>query len=220
MKNLTYLAPIEILQGSLTTAFVLISLALGFIIISKYFTHKDRQSLYVGITIWFLVSPYWSDAISFIMFLTTGNELDTAINLFIARAFTAPILIPWIIAFTDFLYKEKQKIIVRIVSIIAITYEIIFLIIYFIDYNLIGRRRGPFVAEFAHFIGIFLMCSIIFLLTTGFLFIRESLRSDSKEIRLQGKFLLITFIAFGIWTIIDILFKSPYGSLQWSTWIG
>lgn len=197
---------LQILQGSFTFAFVLISLILGLVIISKYFQYRRREYLLVGITWIFLVSPYWPDAISFLLIIFTGEKLPEPIYFFIANAFVAPIHITWIVVITDFIFKDKQKYIVPVFVVGAIAFEIVFLSIFLIDPYLIGTPQpNPFYVEWALFIDLYLIVSIALFLITGILFARESLRSEKKELKLRGWFLLIAFVAFTVGTLIDIV---------------
>lgn len=195
----------ETLQGALTFAFVLISTILGIIIITKYFIFKKRELLLVGITWILIVSPYWPDAINFIMILMYGTLLDIIIYFFLANALIPIIHITWMIAFTDLLYKQHQKIILLIFTAEAILFEIFFIYFLIIDPSLIGTQMAPFYVEWTDFIVFYLLFSILIFLITGILFARESLKSDKKELRLKGKFLMIAFITFATGTFIDAI---------------
>ena len=46
-------------------------------------------------------------------------------------------------------------------------------------------------------------------LITGFLFVRESLKSENPEIRLKGKFILIAFLFYTMGTLIDVIIDIP-----------
>jgi hypothetical protein len=198
------LTPLQNFQGALTFIFVLISILLGLSIISKFFKYQTRQYLLVGLTWIFLISPYWPDAISFITILLTGNQLNEASYFFIANAFIAPIHIIWIMVISEFLYKSKQKLLLGIFSAEAIVYESIFLITFFTDFTLIGTRISPFYVEWALFIDIYLIASIVLFLTTGILFARRSIQSSDEIVQLKGKLLILAFITFTIGTFLDV----------------
>ncbi|HEY0090460.1 MAG TPA: hypothetical protein VGB37_16540, partial [Candidatus Lokiarchaeia archaeon] len=183
------LTPLETLQGVLTLTFVLISFILGFIIILRYIKYKVRQLLLVGITWIGIISPYWPDAISFVMIITTGTQLDELIYFFLANALIPLVHIIWMMAFTDFLYKKDRKIILTIISIEAIIFELFFLYFIFTDITLIGTRIAPFYVRWAAFIIVYLFYSIVLFTVTGILFARQSLKSDKKDLLLKGKFL-------------------------------
>ena len=173
-------------------------------LILKYFKYKFRQFYLVGFTWIFLISPYWPDAISFVMIITTGTQLSLEIYLFIAIAFLFLVHITWMLAFTDFLYQHKQKIIMTFMSIQAILFEIVFLYFFFTDISLIGTRLSPFYIRFALFIILYFLISIIAFTITGILFAWQCLKSEDKEIRLKGKFLVLAFITFAIGTFLDV----------------
>ncbi len=184
---------------------MLISTILGLFIILKFRAHRKRELLLVGITWILIVSPYWPDAINFMMVSLYGSLLDVVIYFFLANALIPIIHITWIIAFTDFLYKEKQRTFLIIFGAEAIIFEIFFLYFLFLDPSLIGTQIAPFYVEWTDFVIFYLLFSIALFLITGIMFARESLKSNNKEIRLKGKFLIIAFITFAIGTFIDAI---------------
>ncbi len=202
---LAQLSAFEIFYGSFTFASVVISTILGLFIALKYIKHRKVELLLVGITWIFLASPYWSDAIQFVIVMLYEIELDSPLYFFLANAFIAPIHITWSIAFTNFLFKKQQKKILIFFGIEAIIFELAFLIVFFMNPYLIGDQKSAFVVEWAIWIQIYLLFSIILFLVTGFLFARASLKSEDSELKLKGKFLIIAFITFTIGTIIDVI---------------
>ena len=202
------LSPLEMFQGSLTLIAVLISFILGLIIILKYFKFKRIQLLLVGVTWILLMSVYWPDAITFILILTTGNPLDRYIYFFLANAFIAPIHITWVVVITDLIWKKNKKIIRLLFAIEAILFEIIFLSVFFIDPDLIGTQIAVFVVQFALFVDIYLIFSIVMFLGTGLLFARESLKAQNAELQLKAKFLILAFVTFTMGAVLDVAFES------------
>ncbi len=198
------LTPLETLQGALILTFVLISFILGSILILKYFKYKSRQFYLVGFTWIFLISPYWPDAISFVMIITTGTQLSIEIYLFIAVSFLFLVHIIWMLAFTDLVYPEKQKILMTFFSIEAVLFEIVFLYFFFTDISLIGTRLSPFYIRFALFIILYFLISIIAFTITGIIFALQCLKSEDEEIRLKAKFLILAFLTFAIGTFLDV----------------
>ncbi len=187
--------------------FVLVSIILGVIIISKYFKYTQVQLILVGFSWIFLVSPYWPDAISFVLILTTGKQLAPQIYFFLACGFTAPIYFTWLKVFTTYVLKNQKKAFVISMITVAIVYEIAFLIVFFSDYTLIGTQKGPFYVEYSLFIDIYLLVSIVMFTVTGILFARQSLKTENEEIRLKGKFLIFAFVLFATGTTIDVAFE-------------
>ncbi|NVM38021.1 MAG: hypothetical protein HWN81_20675 [Candidatus Lokiarchaeota archaeon] len=202
---LAQLTGFEIFYGSFTFASVIISTILGFFIALKYVQYKKIELLLVGITWILLASPYWSDAIQFITNTFFGISLDPPFYFFLANAFIAPIHITWSYAFTNLLFKKQQKKIMLFFGIEALIFELAFLIVFLINPFLIGDQRSAFVVEWAIWIQIYLLFSIILFLVTGFLFARSSLKSEDSEIKLKGKFLILAFMTFTIGTMIDVI---------------
>lgn len=199
------LTPFEFLYGALTFIAVIISVLLGILIAFKYLKFKKIDFILVGLTWIFLVSPYWSDAIQFIATTLVGVELNPNLYYFIANAFIAPIHIIWIYAIADFLFPRQKKILVGLFSIEAVTFETIFLILFFINPALIGDQKSYFVVEWAIWIQIYLLISIALFLITGFLFARQSLKAKAKDLKLKGVFLIIAFLCFTVAAIIDVI---------------
>jgi hypothetical protein len=199
------LTELEIFQGALTFASVIISTILGLFIAFKFIKYKKVELLLVGITWILLASPYWSDAAQFIIILIFGKELNSPLYFFLANAFIAPIHIIWGLAFTDFLFKRQQKKFMTFFVSEATLFEIIFVAIFFLDPYLIGDQKSAFVVEWTIWVQIYLLFSIALFLVTGFLFARASLKSEEPELKLKGKFLLIAFITFTFGTVIDVI---------------
>ncbi len=202
---LAQLTGFEIFYGSFTFASVIISTILGLFIALKYKKYKQVQLLLVGITWILLASPYWSDAIQFITVMLFSTEISPPLYFFLANAFIAPLHVTWIYVFTNYLYKRHQKDLTLIFGIEAIIFEFAFLIIFFVNPLLVGDQISTFVVEWALWIQIYLLLSIVLFLITGFLFARASLKTDDREIKLKGKFLIVAFVTFTIGTIIDVI---------------
>ncbi|MFW9866497.1 MAG: hypothetical protein ACFFEN_10420 [Candidatus Thorarchaeota archaeon] len=202
---LLQLSPFEIFYGSFTFVSVIISTILGLFIALKYVKQRKVELLLVGITWILLASPYWSDAIQFILVMLFEVELSTPLYFFLANTFIAPIHITWSIAFTNFLFKKQQKKLLAFFITEATLFEVVFLVLFFLNPASIGDQQSAFVVEWALWIQVYLLFSIILFLVTGFLFARASLKVKEPEIKLKGKFLIIAFISFTIGTIIDVV---------------
>lgn len=199
------LSNFEFFYGILTFIAVIISIILGIIIASKYLKFKKIEFLLVGLTWIFLVSPYWSDAIQFITITIFDYQISSVLYFFIANAFIAPIHIIWIIVLTKFIFHKRKKTLLIIFSTEAILFEIYFLFSFFTDPNQIGTQMSEFVVEWAIWIQIYLLLSIVIFLLTGFLFARQSLKSDSRELNVKGWFLILAFILFTVASVIDVI---------------
>ncbi len=195
----------EFFYGILTFIAVIISFILGIIIMIKYKKFKKVEFILVGLTWIFVVSPYWSDAIQFITITFFEYQISSEIYFFIANAFIAPIHIVWILALTRLVFRKAAKPLMIIFTTEAILYEAFFLFSFFSDPNQIGTQMSAFVAEWAIWIQIYLLVSIVLFLVTGFIFASKSLKSPNKELKLKGWFLIFAFILFTIGTVIDVI---------------
>lgn len=100
---------VDYLQGSFSLIFVIISLIIGFSILSKYFQLKSRLYILVGLSWIGVATPWFPDSISFIMNILFQESL--AIDwYFIIGNVTMPIaLLVWLIAYTDILIKKNKN---------------------------------------------------------------------------------------------------------------
>ena len=205
MIMILQLTNFEFFYGFLTFLSVIISFILGIIIMLKFRKFKKVEFILVGLTWIFVVSPYWGDAINFITITFFEYQISSELYYFIANIFIAPIHVVWILALSKLMFRKRKKALLIIFTTEAIIYEAYFLISYFMDPSQIGTQMSAFVVEWAIWIQIYLLISIVLLLITGFIFSRKSLKSDNKDLKLKGWFLIIAFILFTIGTVIDVI---------------
>ena len=196
---------VDILQGSLSLIFVIISFIIGVTIISKYGKNKNRLYILVGFT-WLTLSTLWlPEAGSFLMSLVIQQTLAIEWYFILGNVFVPVALICWITAYTNMVNKEKQKIAVTLILIFSIVFEGLFFYYFFLDINLLGviNPLRPFSADLGYFLTILLLISFLILFMTGLKFARKSIRSENKEVRLKGKLLQFAFIAFTIAALLE-----------------
>jgi hypothetical protein len=122
----------------------------------------------------------------------------------IGNVFIPIALIPWMIAYTDMITREKKRLYVGLIAILCLIFEILFFTFFFIDIdNLIGSMTSAFSADFGVLLIVFLFITMIIILTTGIKFARKSIKSEDKEIRLKGKLLQAAFILFTIAAVVE-----------------
>lgn len=197
------LEPLDILNGTFSLIFVIVSLIVGIIIASKYFQFKNRTLLLVGITWIGLITPWLPSTVAFLTYLITNSGISPAIYFTIGNIASPLILVIWILAFTDLKFKSKQKLIVAIYAIIGIVYEIYLVYFLIVDPNVIGEITGIFDVTYRGVVLIFALFIVITVLITGVLFGLESLRSKDAAVNLKGKFLIVAFISWSIGAMMD-----------------
>ena len=201
---------VDILQGTLSLIYVVISFIIGGTIISKYGKYRNRLYILVGLC-WLTLSTLWlPEAASFLMSLFIQKTLTIEWYFIIGNAFVPIALICWIFAYTDMTGHKKQKLALSLVVIFSFVFEGLFFYYFFLDINLIGviNPIRPFSADLGIFLTILLFITFVTLFITGFKFARKSTRSENKEVRLKGKLLLYAFIAFTIAALLEKTVRS------------
>ncbi len=206
---------VDILQGSFSLIFVIISIIIGITILVKYFEQKNRLYVLVGISWIGVANPWIPDSISFLMIITVQQSLDVGLYFIIGNCFLPIALLTWFTAYTDMIRKNAQKKVLIITAALSILFEIVFFSLFFIDINLIGviNPLRPFTVNFDIFITVYLLIVILAMLITGVIFAQKSVKVENREVRLKGKLLRAAFITFTVAAILDSLlgtiFENP-----------
>ncbi|MFW9942765.1 MAG: hypothetical protein ACFFFT_17145 [Candidatus Thorarchaeota archaeon] len=198
---------VDVLQGSFSLIFVIISLIIGITILTKYFEHKNRLFILVGISWIGVANPWIPDSVSFLMQLIVQEWLPRGWYFIIGNVFIPIALLTWLIAYTDMIKRKAQKKVILITVLLSILFEIVFFVLFFIDLDLIGMINPdrPFTVDFGIFITIYLLVVILVMVVTGVSFAQKSVKSDDREVRLKGKLLRAAFLTFTIAAILDSL---------------
>ena len=207
------LEPPYILSGTLSLIFIVFAIVIGLRIVSKYFEHKRRELLFVGLTALLISEPWWPSAFGFLNILITGEVLPDQIYFLMGVSLLPMLVLFWLTAFTDLLYKEKQKIILIAFAIYGALFEIFFLSFLVINPSIIGSISGYFDPNYGLFVRVYEISLLGVILITGVLFAHKSLKSDDPEIQLKGKFILVAIFSFIFGGALDIValleFPSP-----------
>lgn len=197
------IAALDIVNGIFSLIFVAISLLVGLIILSKYLKYKEKIYLFVGAT-WILISePWWPSALSFLIAINNKVGLSEELYFLIGNIFIPVAIILWLVAFTEFLYTEKRKIILSVFIIYGIIFEILFFVFLALDPALIGKLNPPVDVNYRSFIMISLISFLLIVVISGFMFANLSLKSDDPEVKLKGKMLFFAYISFSIGALLD-----------------
>ncbi|MFX1411035.1 MAG: hypothetical protein ACFFA6_11835 [Promethearchaeota archaeon] len=197
------LETLDIINGIFSIIFVVISLLVGLIILTKYFKYKERIYFFVACT-WILISePWWPSSISFLVALNNDIGLQAEIYFLIGNVLVPLAIIFWLAAFTEFLYKEKRKIILLLFGIYGLIFEIFFFSFLVLDPTLIGELNPPVDANYKFFIMVSLISFLIIVVATGFMFANLSLKSDDPEVKLKGKLLILAYLSFSVGALLD-----------------
>jgi hypothetical protein len=201
--SLESLSQVELIQVTFSLIFVVISLILGFRILSKYFGTGKKIYITVGLTWVFLSSAWWGNAISLFTFLLMDVEIPVFWDLFLGNIFLAPAVVLWVYSFCYLIYPQLKKKLLSIYLVICATYEIFLIIFFFIDLDIIGRSTARFNTEHNLYPFIFQIFAILTALISGILVAKASIKSDDKKVKAKGWFLLLGFLSFTIAAIFD-----------------
>ena len=195
----------ELLHGSLSLLYVIISLIVGFRIFFKYFTYKRKELITVGLAWIFISSGWWGAAFSFLSYVLFDYLLELSLYLFFANAFLPLALICWIYSFCILNYPHLKNKIVPIFLAICLIFEIFLILFLLIDPEIVGTMEGTFDAKNSFFAQSFRVFAILTVLITSLIFVKNSLRAENVKTQWKGKFLLIANITFIIGAIFEVL---------------
>lgn len=198
---------VDFLQGLFSLLFVIISLILGFKILSKYFKYKSKLYILVGLSWIGVANPWFPDSISFIMNLIIEQSLPVELYFIIGNAFIPLALLCWLVAYTNMISKKGKSLVLGLTIILSIIFEVAFFYLLLTDIDLIGtiNPARPFTVDFGLFITIYLLIVILIMFLTGIKFAQRSVKSEEKDLRLKGKLLRAAFITFTVAAILDSL---------------
>ena len=197
------ISPLDTVNGVFSLIFVAISLLVGIIILTRYFKYRERIYLLVGLT-WVLISePWWSSSVSFLVALSNGVGIPEQAYFLVGNIFVPVAIVLWLLAFTEFLYTKKRKLILLVFAIIGASFEVLFFIFLFLNPRIIGELNGPVDVNYTSFIMVYLILFLLIVVISGFLFANLSLKSKDPEVKLKGKLLVIAYITFSVGALLD-----------------
>ena len=197
---------LEMIHGTFTLIFIIISLLVGIRILLKYFSHQKKEMLTVGLSWIFLSSPWWGAGFSFLSILLVQQTLTPFMYLLLGNAFVPIAILCWIYSFTELAYPHLKKKLLILFLIIYTPYEIYVIYFLFVNPSNIAEIVGTFYAQPKLIIMIYQVLAILVAFITGIIFSRNSMKSDDAKVALKGKILLIAFIAFTIGAFMDAVF--------------
>lgn len=197
------LTQVELLYGSFSFIFVVISLIMGLKILIKYFEVKRVEFITIGLAWILMTSGWWRITINFPLVILFDTEVPHIIGIIIDSIFIPIAIICWIYSFCTLVYPNLKKRIMAIYLVICIIYEIGLVILIITDPDQVVTIISTFNSKYNLYPYLFSIFGILTFIITGILFTRKSLQSEDPRIRWKGKFLLAAFILFTIGAIFD-----------------
>ena len=204
------LTQFEILQYSMLIVYVSFLIIISLMFFKKYSEFKRREYLFVGLA--FLLSAvfvYIPYIISFVMILLSGRGFDDIVFI-VAMSFLPTYLIAWMITFSNLTYESKKKLILLSTIIVISILEIFYYTIFFLKgSSAIGCGKRGIYMYWTPFSSLFIIIINLIFLLTALLFAFKAFKSNIKENRLKGKFLVIATILIILGSIFDGVLTLP-----------
>ncbi|MFX1239291.1 MAG: hypothetical protein ACFFAS_12845 [Promethearchaeota archaeon] len=209
---MTIISPINFAIGMITLIFLVMSGAsVSLMMFRKYYKYKEKHLLNLGWTWNFLSSIWWGDTITFYLMLFLGDEfwLPDPIFFFLKFTFIFPIFYLWPPVFGDLMLDKKRNLKSAYIwgaAIYGTLLEISFLVLFFLNYNNIGVRNGPYSAEWGFIAYLYMFSIIIIFIIPGIFFSQSAANSEKKDIKIKGETLFFSFITLGFAIALEFLF--------------
>lgn len=158
----------------------------------------------MGITWIGIVFPWFPSAITFVLVILTDILLSPETRFILGFGFLPTFVVIWLWAFTELMYKKKQKKILIIAIVLCAILQATFIALVFIDLSLIGMQVGLFHGTYTIFTRIYLLSILLTFFITGIMFAHKSMKSGNSEVKLKGKFLFLAFTSYTIGVIMEI----------------
>jgi hypothetical protein len=198
---------IEVLQGMLSLTLVVVFIAAGGVIASKYRPGGDRTMLVVGIVWMGMCTPWLHGALSFPLAFFTGRPLPDTVRFFIALAFLPPVTVLWIDIFGEMFYEERRRLLTLFFGLCGAVFEGLLLSALFAYPEDPVWGVGVFTGLFQARWSIFPRAGVLFFLatalSTGIVFGYKTFRMGGGLGRLRGSFILCAFPLYAVGSVLD-----------------
>lgn len=202
------LLPLDYANGIICIIMTSIGIFLGFLMIKKYIKSRDNSVLFMGLCLICITSFFWGAIGTFISILITGKALSIQVYFILTSFLTHVAGLLWLIVFTNTVCKDKQKLILSIMTIYLVLHRILFLYFLLVDPSNIGypsetplQMRPNMIWNLVNAI------TIIITLITASIFFIQSIKFKEPEIRFKALFFLLALISYCVGVIISLVFS-------------
>jgi len=113
-------------------------------------------------------------------------------------------------AFTEFFFKQKRKLLLGGGLVYVILFEVIFLTLLILNPSGIADFEPPINVDYKGLYLILALSVIVIISTTGLYFSYRSIKTEKKKTTIKGYFLLAAFISYTIGAILDAAIARGY----------
>jgi len=202
----------ELLQGILSSIYVIITFIVAVLLLFKYYKYKDQNLFLVGVALSGIAAPYIPDFLIFTVIISTSYSLsisfyiEVLIALVIITTFISTIaVVCWLFAITNLMSLTWQKLALVLTGLFLGSFISLFIVFIFIDFPLIGTFNGPFDYQWGLLTTFYYLSVILIIIVTGGMFVRETQKSPHRQIKLKGRFLLSAIFSFVLAALIPFV---------------
>ena len=210
----------EIISGILGLIAFSISLAVGIIIVLKYFQYKRHELLTVGLQMIFVSSGWWASLLSFVLFILFDFYFPTTLFLILTYGIQPITHLFWIYSFAYLVYPKSKWKFFLVFFLVAVLYEIHFWYFMIVDPTGIAIRESQFIyTDISPIIQLYVLFILVVGLITVYNFSKQLMRSDEPKTRWRGKFLMYSMILLAINAIVVIIItvtQEPWDPTQFT----
>lgn len=204
------LADLDYLNGICSLITVFFSFLVGISILFRYAKLRKKVLLYVGLVAIGTSEPWWPHSIGFIKCVMTGSGLTPQLYFLLGNVLVPVSLLLWLMAFNNLKFQGRQKVIPIFGLVYCVIFEVVFFTLLLSDptASMVGVLIGDVDVQYSPTMLVLLIIALGTILSTGLIFGFESLKTDSIEIQLKGKLLIVAFIFYCSGAAIDSLILS------------
>ena len=190
------ISPEEHIMGISTLIWVIICTTVGIIIMLRYRKYKQNILIYWGIAWIGMALIHHPAVVSYIVAFFNGTGLTLQQYLMFGMQLTAVTFIFFLYVIMELVWKEKQKIVVIVFAVI----HTIFLLLWYILVFTAPERLGSLISivdiKYEGIASLYALYISITFVTLGIILSIKLLKSDSKENKWKGIFLLLCFVSY------------------------
>lgn len=180
----------------------------GILVLIKAYQLKYKMLYYFFFAIIFTMSPWYPSGFGYIFWLITNEVIPYPIYVLLGTLGVPIALFAWFQIYIPALHpKLKYPLLIGTALLSLIYYAYVFFFLFFAPgapvEPLIGIKQSAIDIEYRGFALIFLAFSLLVSTITGNDFSIHSIKSEEKEIKWKGRFLIVSFNFFAIGAIGD-----------------
>ncbi len=197
------LEPVDYVNGVMSSISFSVSIFVVFLILYKYTKFKNKQLIYIAISMFGIMWTYSSTVASFFTLLLTQNPLPMEIYFILGNGIFPFTLACWIYVVFDLKKSNRAKIYGLTTLIIMGFLDFIYIFLVFTQPNLIGMSEGNVDIRYTGYAQLYLIASLSFVWIGLIVFLRDVFKSSSLVPKVKGSLILVSLVIFSIASSFD-----------------